>query len=159
MRRKPEIQTDYLGKIYRVNDFVKVVEKAARHITAFRKKQPFDAIAFTGTSGAALAYPLSVKLKLPLICVRKSKRDNHFGSKIEGVSNARTYIIVDDFIASGTTIKKIRKSVVENSYNPYGSNYKEPKLVGIYLYDHDFDRGDVYKDIPLIGTGKYYGTR
>ena len=66
MRRKPEIQTDYLGKIYRVNDFVKVVNKAARSIQTFRRKNPFDAIAFTGTSGAALAYPLSLKLKILL---------------------------------------------------------------------------------------------
>src|SRR5579885_145290 len=105
------IRTDYLDRVYRVNQFTKTVEKAAKTLRSFRRKHPFDAIAFTGTSGAAIAYPLSYLLGVPLICVRKSTRDNHFGYKIEGCMTAENYIIVDDFIESGSTVNKVRKSI------------------------------------------------
>jgi adenine/guanine phosphoribosyltransferase-like PRPP-binding protein len=103
------------------------VEQAAKALRLFRKKNPFDAIAFRGNSGAAIAYPLSFKLQIPLICVRKGPSHSPF--KVEGCSNAKTYVIVDDFIESGNTIKRIRKAI--------NTDYRsEPKLVGILLYDY-----------------------
>ena len=124
-----------------MNQFTKAVEKAAKVLRKFRRKVPFEAIAFTGTSGAALAYPLSYLLGVPLICVRKSTRDNHFGYKIEGCMTADTYIIVDDFIESGSTIKKIRKSVE--------SEIEDTKCVGIYLY-HPTCRCSSFHGTPII---------
>jgi orotate phosphoribosyltransferase-like protein len=152
MRKKlnPTIQTDYLNRVYEVKLFVKVVDRAVKTLTAFRKKNHFDAIAFTGTSGAALAYPLSIKMKVPLICVRKSVKDNHYGSKLEGCINARTYIIVDDFICSGSTMRKIEKAVKKGIW--YREN-TEPKLVGVYLYAQKSYGGGKYKDVPLLGSG------
>jgi adenine/guanine phosphoribosyltransferase-like PRPP-binding protein len=135
------IRTDYLDKVYRVNQFTKTVAKAAKVLRKFRRKVPFEAIAFTGTSGAALAYPLSYLLGVPLICIRKSTRDNHFGYKIEGCMTADTYIIVDDFIESGSTIKKVRKSV-ENEI-------EDAKCVGIYLY-HPTCRCSSFHGTPII---------
>ena len=140
------IRTDYLNKVYRVNQFTKTVERAAKVLRKFRRKVPFEAIAFTGTSGAALAYPLSYLLGIPLICVRKSTRDNHFGYKIEGVMTADTYIIVDDFIESGSTIEKVRKSVDSEYWKSHG---EEPKCVGIYLY-HPTCRCSSFKGVPII---------
>ena len=150
MRKKivPTIQSDYLNRVYEVKLFVKVVDQAVKTLTAFRKKNHFDAIAFTGTSGAALAYPLSIKMKVPLICVRKSVKDNHYGSKLEGCTNARTYIIVDDFIASGSTMKKIQKAVKDHT-GEYGAD--PAKLVGVYLYAQKSYKGGKYKDVPLLG--------
>lgn len=94
------ISTDYLGKVYRVTDYIKIINKMVTAIRKFQKRHKFDAIAFTGTSGASMAYPLSLRLKLPLICVRKNDR-NHFGYPIEGCVTADNYIIVDDFISDG----------------------------------------------------------
>ena len=93
---KSLLHTDYLERVYRVNSFIKVVNKAVTILRKYRRKHPFDAIAFTGTSGAALAYPISYKLGIPLICVRKSRSNSHFYGKVEGYL-ASKYIIVDDF--------------------------------------------------------------
>ena len=118
------------------------MKKAVKLLRLFRRKNPFDAIAFTGTSGAALAYPLSYLLGMPLICVRKSIRDNHFGSKLEGLVSAKKYIIVDDFIESGKTINRITRSIK--------SENKKAKCVGIYLYDQSFKIDSPFENIPVI---------
>jgi adenine/guanine phosphoribosyltransferase-like PRPP-binding protein len=135
------IRTDYLNKVYRVSQFTKTVERAVKVLRKFRRKHPFEAIAFTGTSGAALAYPLSYLLGVPLICVRKSTRDNHFGYKLEGCMTADNYIIVDDFIESGKTIERVKKSVEKEVI--------DTKCVGIYLY-HPTCRCSSFKGTPII---------
>lgn len=87
-------------------------------------KDSFDAIAFRGMSGAIPAGILSIMLEKPLILVRKSRNDNHAGCLVEGDSAAKTYIIVDDFICSGETIKAIVKGVL-------GFTHGQAKCVGI----------------------------
>jgi adenine/guanine phosphoribosyltransferase-like PRPP-binding protein len=129
--------------VYNVEAFAKTVSIASKKIAKFREKHPFDAIAFTGTSGAALAYPLSINLKLPLICVRKTLDGNHYNRELEGVTNARTYLIVDDFIASGNTIRKITKTIDKNS---------GAKPAGIFLYSARGATGaKMWDGIPLLG--------
>jgi adenine/guanine phosphoribosyltransferase-like PRPP-binding protein len=125
---KLKFQTAYMEKVYKVEEFAQTVQKATLALRKFRKKHPFDAIAFRGHSGAALAYPLSLRLKVPLICIRKGT--SHTDMKLEGVANARTYLIVDDFIDKGNTIKKIKQEVGRNRY----WNQNKPELVGILLY-------------------------
>lgn len=134
-----KIETDYLGKIYG-GEFLKLVPKAVKRLRAYRKKNPFDAIAFTGSSGAGLAFPLSYFLKVPLIHVRK-KDKNHYGEAIEGTISSKRYLIVDDFIESGNSIRRIIKSI--------NSNYEHQAIpVGIFLYD-SYTRMD-FDDIPVI---------
>lgn len=115
---------------------------AATKLKKFRRKVLFDAIAFTGSSGAALAYPISYLLGVPLICVRKSIRDNHSGLKLEGAVSAPKYIIIDDFIESGRTIDKINKAIkLEN---------KKSNCVGIYLYNDGALNPPSFKGIVVI---------
>jgi adenine/guanine phosphoribosyltransferase-like PRPP-binding protein len=104
------IKSDYLGTIYEVNQFSRLVKKFATALKKFKTKNPFDAIAFTGTSGAAIAYPISALLKIPLICVRKGT-NNHYKRPIEGCITADRYVIVDDFISMGSTMKKITRAI------------------------------------------------
>lgn len=127
MSFKPKIATSYLDDIYYLNSFREVVRVAESSIRSFAKKFPFEAIAFTGTSGSALAFPLSLRLSKRLICIRKGR--SHTRHKVEGCMNAPRYIIVDDCIDTGDTIRKIAGLVKEMAWP--GSN---PKLVGIYLY-------------------------
>ncbi len=109
MKKKVKIRTQYLNVIYGSN-YVKLINKTIKKITLIKKKNNFDAIAFSGSSGAAIAYPISYLLKLPLIHVRKDK--SHYGnSKVEGCINSNKYIIIDDFISSGATIKRIIKTI------------------------------------------------
>lgn len=123
------IQTEYLGQVYSPK-YLDLIPKAVKEIRQLRKKLKFDAIAFTGSSGAALAFPLSYFLKLPLIHVRKGQ--SHYGSgPIEGTISSQRYLIVDDFIDRGNTIRRIIKKIESELGG-------EAKPVGIYLYDATF---------------------
>jgi adenine/guanine phosphoribosyltransferase-like PRPP-binding protein len=135
-----KIQSEYLGKVYG-KQFLKLVPLAVKRLRAIKKKHPFDAIAFRGSSGAALAFPLSYFLKLPLIHVRKG--ESHYGSgTIEGTISSKRYIIVDDFIDRGTTVKKIVSEIKKN----IGA-----KPVAIFLYSAGrYGPTAKYNDIPLF---------
>jgi adenine/guanine phosphoribosyltransferase-like PRPP-binding protein len=137
---KHKIQSSYLSRVYK-KDFLKVVPATVKLLEKFRKKNYFDAIAFTGSSGAALAFPLSYLMKLPLIHVRKGD-GNHFGQPIEGTISSKNYIIVDDFIASGYTVRKIVKTIKKEYAH-------EANPVAIYLYNSS-DRRKSLDDIPII---------
>lgn len=98
------------------------------------KKHEFDAIAFTGSSGACLAFPLALRYNLPLIYVRKPGERSH-GVPIEynGNTQPKNYIIVDDFVESGKTVGRIVDKIKKQSPMAH--------CVGIFLYsssrDHD----------------------
>lgn len=135
-----QIQSEYLGKVYG-KQFLKLVPAAVKQLRAVKKKYPFDAIAFRGSSGAALAFPLSYFLKVPLIHVRKG--NSHYGSgTIEGTISSERYIIIDDFIDSGATIKKIIREVKKEM---------DAKPVAICLYaSSKYSATARFENIPLI---------
>jgi orotate phosphoribosyltransferase len=139
-----EIQTDYLGKVYG-KQFLKLVPLVVKKLRTIKRRHPFDAIAFTGSSGAALAYPLSYLLKLPLIHVRK-ETSHYSGGKIEGTISSKRYVIVDDFIETGASIKRVVKAI--------DSELDEAKPVAILLYSSSsahrggFDYGK--RNIPIF---------
>lgn len=126
-----------------------MIPKAVKEIRALKKELDFDAIAFTGSSGAALAFPLSYLLKLPLIHVRKGN-SHYFSGQIEGTISSKKYLIVDDFIDRGNTIRRI----IRNIKRELGD---QAKPVGIYLYAPDaesryfFYRTDI---IPVYRKSK-----
>jgi adenine/guanine phosphoribosyltransferase-like PRPP-binding protein len=124
-------------------EFLKLVPRTVKKIRAIRRKYPFDAIAFTGSSGAALAYPLSYLLKLPLIHVRKGS-SHYSGGKIEGTISSKRYLIIDDFIETGASIRRLIKAV--------SSELDAATPVAICLYSSnrmaDFDYKD--QEIPVF---------
>jgi len=70
----------------------------------------FDFIAVRGISGALVGSYLTVKLGKPVVVIRKEHDDSH-GTSIERdddlVLYASHYIIVDDGISSGRTLREI----------------------------------------------------
>lgn len=105
--------------------------KVARKL---RKELKFDTIAFTGVSGAAVAFNVALQLKMPMLCVRKSNEHSHATSTIgyvEGNIHAKKYLIIDDTIATGSTI--------ENIVNEINSQSPRAKCVGIMLYHFEHD--------------------
>ena len=80
-----------------------VITTAKEHLA----RQDFDAIAFMGLSGALIAPILAMEMNKTLICVRKSDEVRHSYNEVEGDSNARRYIIIDDFVTSGGTVRRI----------------------------------------------------
>jgi hypoxanthine phosphoribosyltransferase len=128
-----KIQSSYLNEIFN-KDFINIINSLVKTIK--QSKIEFDAIAFTGQSGAMVATVLCYKLKkLPLL-IRKTTDNAHSDYKLEGPLDSFKYIIVDDMISSGRTIADIISEIVKSTQN---SN-----LTGIFFYSHsswdDFDQ-------------------
>lgn len=70
----------------------------------------FDTLAFRGMSGAFIGPALAAKLKKEMILVRKND-GSHSPYVTEGYKAASRYIIVDDFIDSGETKRRIIEAV------------------------------------------------
>lgn len=133
-----EIKTSYLGRIYG-KEFLKVIPAAIKKLKALRKRNYFDAIAVTGTSGMGIGFPISFLLKIPIINVRKPC-SSHYDSDIEGTISSKRYLIIDDVIASGRTINSIREIIRRELSG-------KAKAVGILLYDSK--RRSRYKNLPV----------
>lgn len=89
-------------------EYAALANKVAANVLTLKKRLKFDAIAFTGASGSAMAYPVSMLTGIPLLLVRKRDEQTH-GSRVEGPNgaNIKKYAIIDDFICSGSTVKRI----------------------------------------------------
>jgi hypothetical protein len=87
----------------------------------------FDAIAFTGVSGALVAPQLASGMNKKLIIIRK-KDGSHSSLPIEGDDSSNKYIIVDDQITTGATVKRIIGTLRRSKY------FKHMQCVGIFLY-------------------------
>ena len=131
------IVSQYLHELYRPKDLQHLIRKIRRALQYIR----YDAIAFRGTSGAAVAFPLSVDLGKPLLHVRK--KGCHCREKVEGQVDAKTYVVIDDFVSSGATLREIKKQI-----NLVHKRYKEPlpKCVAVVLYNSNLYSGCITKD-------------
>jgi adenine/guanine phosphoribosyltransferase-like PRPP-binding protein len=109
-----EIKTDYLNQVYNLSEFVHTVKKTVAKARQIMTMEEYDSIAFTGTSGAAMAYILSAELGVHLICIRKATDSSHYvrgHGQLEGNVSAKRYLFVDDFISSGTTFRTVREFI------------------------------------------------
>ena len=110
------------------------INKSGIAIKKLQKELEFEAVAFCGSSGAAIAFHLGIKYKIPLIYVRKKDEECH-GSSVEcnGTDlQVKKYLIVDDFIDSGKTMRHIIGSIGKHTKDR--SAYPA-KPVGIFCYD------------------------
>jgi adenine/guanine phosphoribosyltransferase-like PRPP-binding protein len=139
------VQTDYLASVYHLDRFQETVDRTIHAAERMMKLHPFDAIAFTGTSGAALAFILSHWMNVPLICVRKTNDGSHYPGYmglLEGFTGTKRYMIVDDFISSGRTIDKIRDEIAKK--------LPQAQCIGIVLYARSNDSD--YRSLPVFGA-------
>ena len=84
----------------------------------------FDSIACCGVSGLMVVPQIAELLNKHILIVRKDeKRYSEF--RTEGVAPFR-YVVVDDLICSGTTIKNITNNIKEE--------YSRAKCIGVYCY-------------------------
>lgn len=129
----------HLGNIFMYPDkYGQLVDRIADQLEALRKKQSFTGMVFRGQSGAALAYPLSARLHIPLICVRKQGEKSH-GFDVEGPqANVRRFIILDDFIETGQTIKDLLKAMDDQNKWNKPSKHNRVRCSGIVLYDEKY---------------------
>jgi orotate phosphoribosyltransferase len=120
------------------------IEKAVADIKKLQPKLKFDALAFSGSSGAAIAFPAAVELCIPIIYVRKKGEKSH-GDEIETTladfDDDIKYLIVDDFICEGGTVTRIYKKLSKKR-----KDGRDPlTCVGIYQWSsRDARREDSY---------------
>lgn len=100
--------TSYGRPFLKTESRTEAIETAIRDLTPHLGE--FDAIAFRGMSGALIAPEIARRLNKGLIMVRKQTEDSHSSYKAEGLLGCR-YVIVDDMIASGDTVKAIQKTI------------------------------------------------
>ncbi len=138
-----DLSSSYMSHIYSPSNLKRVVTRVARNIKKLQKKLKFQAIAFRGSSGAAVAYPVSMLTGIHLIHVRKSREKSH-GTRVEGgQSNIKRYLILDDFIDEGGTVNAILHECKKAAWD----ESEVAECVGIALYN------------DTIGYGKTYGYR
>lgn len=144
------INSPYLSKVVDINTLPMVVNELAKLIR--KQKLDFDAIAFRGMSGALVVPMLCYKLEKGMIVCRKESEESH-GSSCEGYMAGGNYIIVDDFISSGSTIRGVVKTIDDWAVkNTAGGVPFIP--VGIFLYR---DAGMEYsRTIINVDTHDYY---
>ena len=126
-----DVLTSYLESIFDHNKFRELATNTLLVSEKVIKDHNIDSIAFTGASGSAMAYLLSYHLRLPLLHVRKEKEKSHYptfmNGSFEGWLGAKRYLIVDDIIATGTTVRRIM-DVIKGEI--YGAD-----CVAMILYD------------------------
>jgi hypothetical protein len=134
--KNTHLRTNYLGDLYD--------PARARHTfnwlkeTLDENRGLFDTIAFTGSSGA-IALAVGIALDIPVLHVRKDL--GHSYLPVEGVYAPR-YCIVDDFVSSGATVRRIVEKVAEgweSARGPYGWAADEagaPELRALFTYGY-----------------------
>lgn len=101
------IQSDYLQAVFDKKSLKTIVRKVSQEV---RMLKP-DAIICRGVSGISVAFPAGLRCNMPVVVVRKPTDDSHSYLKVEGVRGFNTYVIIDDFIRTGATVKAIKDAV------------------------------------------------
>lgn len=121
----------YLHEIFNPMNLGKLVDKVHKDLINIDCKHHFDIIAFSGNSGAGVCYPLSAIYSWDILCVRKEHESSH-GCILEGPNKeTKSYIIVDDLIASGETVKRIRDTI-----DTYRLSEDRITYIGVYTYSN-----------------------
>jgi adenine/guanine phosphoribosyltransferase-like PRPP-binding protein len=87
-------------------------------------KDSFDSIACCGISGLMVVPQIAELLNKHIVIIRKPE-NSYSDFTIEGVTPFR-YVIVDDLVCSGSTIKHIKNTIYEEC--------PKAKCVGVYCY-------------------------
>ncbi len=104
------------------------LEKAlVKYLRALRLR--FDTVVFRGMSGALMAPGVARKMGKELVMVRKDD-GNHSGMRVEGFKSPKRYIIVDDFVCTGATVKAIYAALKDSVM----TEQRAAKCVGVVCY-------------------------
>jgi len=146
-------RTSYYGwMIHEPEHLAKVLRRAVDEFRMHVLYMP-DAIAYIGSSGSAIAFLLAERYALPIIYVRKKGEKSH-GRKVE-VNTGRPiadYMIVDDFVRTGETVRSIKTRVERHARSEMG-HAKGPKCLGVYCWTGI--EKDSYLNAQFIGRGRY----
>lgn len=122
----PNLQTGYLHRGLTHDSLKTTVNKIVKKLKTNNIHHTFDAIAFRGISGALFAPLLAAKLDKNLFAIRKPDVRAHSYRSVEGDYDSKRYVIIDDLICSGETIRAIMETMKDQ--------VKDSQCVGIILY-------------------------
>jgi hypothetical protein len=115
---------------YSLDNLARTVRVAARHIR--ESEIEYDSICVQGMSGVIVGAPLALRLRKPLVVVRKDgeKRHSH-EDVINYLRIGDAWLFVDDFIDSGATLRRVYDRLALYSITRGAS------WAGSYLYSAD----------------------
>lgn len=122
----------YSRNQYDVNLLRARAKELAEYLPKIMRRVDADAVVVTGKSGLSLAFATLMLIDFPLVVVRKRGENSH-GNPIEGkdYTTFTRYLILDDFVSSGTTVTNIMDSIKEYAE---ARGPECPELVGIVEY-------------------------
>ena len=128
---------------------------AAKAIEELRSQTGSTSVVVHGNSGVSCGFAalMASAEDFNLVLLRKDN-DNSHGAPIEGPDGHRLdrYLILDDFVASGATMNRIRDKI-DTLHAQCSWSSPRPKCVGIVLYGHhnklSFEFHDGYS-VPVL---------
>ncbi len=100
---------DYLRHVLSVDNLIRHSQNVVDALKPYSKA--FDSIAFRGMSGAIIAPMVAAQLNKDLIMIRKSEDKSHASATVEGHITTQSYVIIDDFVDSGRTLRLTVQSI------------------------------------------------
>jgi orotate phosphoribosyltransferase-like protein len=143
---------------YKLAEVRERAQYAASAISDMVAETGATSVVVHGNSGVSCGFAALMlsAVDFNIVLLRKDN-DNSHGSPIEGPEGHRLgrYIILDDFVATGTTMNRIRDKIATLSQQ-YGVPYDAPECVGIVLYGYTISDRFKFSDghtVPARGRG------
>lgn len=132
-----------------------MIQRIAKSAKLILKKNKIDAVAVTGVSGLVVGGAVSAISGIPLIVVRKPTDDCHSGHNVETYSQQYepydTWAILDDFVATGNTVRRIMARIVEENSDKFGIarivRMSKPEFILTYYQRSNLTH---FNGIPII---------
>ncbi len=145
---------------YKLSEVRKRAEYAARTSNKMMADTGATSVVVHGNSGVSCGFAalmLSPRVDFNIVLLRKDN-DNSHGSPIEGPEGHRLdrYLILDDFVATGTTMNRIRDKIATLHQQQFGLHEDTPECVGIVLYGYHNSYSFKFSDghtVPALGRG------
>lgn len=142
---------------YKMAEVRKRAEYAARAINKMMAETGATSVVVHGNSGVSCGFAalmLSPHADFNIVLLRKDN-DNSHGAPIEGPEGHRLdrYLILDDFVATGATMNRIRDKIT-TLHQQYGQPDYTPECVGIVLYGYHSSASFKFSDgheVPARG--------
>lgn len=147
-------------------DFQKTVDKTINKLNQMKALHSFDAIAGTGLSSIPLIGAVSAITGIKMLLTRKPSDKTHDNHKANGYLGCERYVVIDDLIDSGATLKGVC-SAINHQWCVEQESLREmctmrcwempphrdaPKMEAVLLYNAwgGNRRIQLYKDAPVV---------
>ncbi len=106
------IAPNYTRKVFDPKAFPILTKRMIKAAKAIMATTPFNMLAGCGNSGLPLLGAMGLRLKMPILACRKSGDSAHDDAKVNGHIVEGKYLIIDDLISTGSTVKWIRGNIL-----------------------------------------------